>query len=191
MCLQFKQFDVSHTFVIHFNKSYFQCSFQIYVNYESVTKCNNKRNRSSHPELFCKKGVLGSFTKFTGKHLSQSVFFKSLRPGTLLKKRLWHRCFPVNFVKVLITLFWTTASGVMMIWGIELVFYVFIPCSIFPVFYISNVGLKAIYIYILMLKFNRILEHMWRMISPIMVYYSFFRSFSTISSCYSQRDFPI
>ena len=120
MCLQLKQFDVSHTFFIHFNKSYFQCSFQIYVNCESVTKCNNKRNRSSHPELFCKKGALGSFTKFTGKHLSQSVFFKSLRPGTLLKKRLWHRCFPVNFVKVLITLFWTTASGVMMIRGIGL-----------------------------------------------------------------------
>ena len=24
-----------------------------------------------------------------------------LRPATLLKKRLWHRCFPVNFVKFL------------------------------------------------------------------------------------------
>ena len=110
MCLQLKQFDVSHTFFIHFNKSYFQCSFQIYVNCESVTKCNNKRNRSSHPELFCKKGVLGSFTKFTGKHLSQSVFFKSLRPGTLLKKRLWHRCFPVNFVTFLRTPFQQNTS---------------------------------------------------------------------------------
>ena len=28
-------------------------------------------------------------------------FWKCLRPTTLLKKRLWHRCFPVNFVKVL------------------------------------------------------------------------------------------
>ena len=30
------------------------------------------------------------------------VFFNKaagLRPATLLKKRLWHRCFPVNFVK--------------------------------------------------------------------------------------------
>ena len=25
--------------------------------------------RSSHPEVFCKKGVLGNFAKFTGKHL--------------------------------------------------------------------------------------------------------------------------
>ena len=29
----------------------------------------------------------------------------SLRPETLLKKRLWHRCFPVNFVKFLRTPF--------------------------------------------------------------------------------------
>ena len=43
-----------------------------------------------------KKGVLGNFTKFTGKHL---------RPAALLKQRLWHRCFPVNFAKFLRTSF--------------------------------------------------------------------------------------
>ena len=31
--------------------------------------------RSSHPEVFCKKGVLRNFAKFTGKHLCQSFFF--------------------------------------------------------------------------------------------------------------------
>ena len=64
--------------------------------------------RSSRPEVFCKKGVLRNFTKFTGKHLCQSLFFNKvagLRPATLLKKRLWHRCFPVNFVKFLRTPF--------------------------------------------------------------------------------------
>ena len=30
-----------------------------------------------------------------------------LRPATLLKKRLWHRCFPVNFAKFLKTPFLT------------------------------------------------------------------------------------
>ena len=40
--------------------------------------------RSSHTEVFCKKG---------------------LRPATSLKKRLWHRCFPVNFAKFLRTPF--------------------------------------------------------------------------------------
>ena len=54
-------------------------------------------HRSSRPEVFCKKDVLRNFTKFTGKHLCQSLF--------LLKKRLWYRCFPVNFAKFLRTPF--------------------------------------------------------------------------------------
>ena len=29
----------------------------------------NKNARSSHPEVFCKKGVLRNFAKFTEKHL--------------------------------------------------------------------------------------------------------------------------
>ena len=59
-------------------------------------------HRKQPPGVFCRKGVLRNFTKFTGKHLCQSLFFDkvaSLRPATLLKKRLWYRCFPVNFVK--------------------------------------------------------------------------------------------
>ena len=54
-------------------------------------------NRSSRLEVLCKKGVLRNFTKFTRKHLYQSLFFN----------RLWHRCFPVNFTKFLRTLFLT------------------------------------------------------------------------------------
>ena len=48
--------------------------------------------------------------KFTRRHLCQSLFFNKvagLRPVTLLKKRLCHRCFPVNFVKFLRTPFLT------------------------------------------------------------------------------------
>ena len=63
--------------------------------------------RNSDPDVFCKKGVFGNFTKFTRKHLGQSLFFNKnaglrqslffnknagLRPAILLKKRLWHRC---------------------------------------------------------------------------------------------------
>ena len=40
------------------------------------------RNRSSRPEVFCKKGALGNFTKFTGKHLCQSLFFNKKDSGT-------------------------------------------------------------------------------------------------------------
>ena len=60
-------------------------------------------NRSSRPEVFCKKGVLSNFT---GKHLCQSLFFNkvaALSPATLLKKRPWQRCFTVNFTNFLRT----------------------------------------------------------------------------------------
>ena len=48
-------------------------------------------SRSSRPELFYKKGVL--------------VLEVSLHEACNLKKRLWHRCFPVNFLKFLRTTF--------------------------------------------------------------------------------------
>ena len=59
-------------------------------------------NKKQPPEVFCKKGVLRNFAKFTGKHLCQILFFNKvagLRPETLFKTRLWHRCFPVNIAK--------------------------------------------------------------------------------------------
>ena len=55
-----------------------------------------------------KKGVFKNFVKFIGKHLRQSLHFNKvagLRPATLLKNRLWHRCFPVSFAKFLRTPF--------------------------------------------------------------------------------------
>ena len=61
---------------------------------------------SSCPDVFRKKGVLRNFAKFTGIHLCQRLFFNKvagLRPETLLKKSLWHRCFPVNIAKFLKT----------------------------------------------------------------------------------------
>ena len=66
--------------------------------------------RSSRPEVFCKKGVIRNFAKFTRKHLCQSLVIKKVagrRPATLLKKRPWHRSFRVNFVKFLRTPFFT------------------------------------------------------------------------------------
>ena len=64
--------------------------------------------RSSRPKVFCKKGVLRNFVKFTGKHLCQSHFFNKV---ALLKKRLRHRCFPVNFAKFLRTPFLQNTFG--------------------------------------------------------------------------------
>ena len=45
---------------------------------EVVRKLDNETelSRSSRPEVFCKKGVLRNFAKFTGKHRCQSLLFK-------------------------------------------------------------------------------------------------------------------
>ena len=59
--------------------------------------------RSSHPEVFCKKSVLKSFTKFKGKHLYCSLFFHNfggLKPATLLKRRPQHSCFLCIFSEI-------------------------------------------------------------------------------------------
>ena len=35
-------------------------------------------NQKQPPEVFCKKGVLRNFAKFTGKHLCQILFFNKV-----------------------------------------------------------------------------------------------------------------
>ena len=75
------------------------------------TLCITLGARSS--EVFYKKGVLRKFAMFTGKHLCQCLFFDKvagLRTITLLKNRLWRRCFPVNFTKFLKTSFFIEHS---------------------------------------------------------------------------------
>ena len=70
--------------------------------------------RSNHHRCSLKTDVLRNFTKFTATHLCQSLFFNKvagLSSATLLKKRLWHRCFPVNFAKFLRICFLQNSSG--------------------------------------------------------------------------------
>ena len=57
------------------------------------------KNRSSYRRCSIKKGVLKKFSKFTGKQLCQCPFVNKV--AGLRKKRLWQRCFPVNFVNFL------------------------------------------------------------------------------------------
>ena len=66
--------------------------------------CSVELHRNNHRSCSKKKGVLKIVTKFTEKHLSQSLLFNKvarLRPATLLKKRLWHKCLPMNFANLL------------------------------------------------------------------------------------------
>ena len=70
--------------------------------------CISSNNKSSHWRCSVKKDVLRNFAKFTEKHLCESLFFNKvsdLRAAILSKKRLWHRCSPVNFAKFLRTTF--------------------------------------------------------------------------------------
>ena len=73
-------------------------------------------NKRSRHRLCSVKNILilRNFAKFTGNYLCQSLFFNKvagLRPAALLKKKLWHSCFPVNFVKYLRTHFLENTSG--------------------------------------------------------------------------------
>ena len=57
-----------------------------------------------------------------------SLFNKvaALRPATLLKKRLWHRCFPVNFTIFLRTPFLQNTSGGLLL--VQLIFFLSHHC---------------------------------------------------------------
>ena len=70
--------------------------------------------RSSRPEVFSKKGLLRNFAKF------------SPAPYNFMKKRLEHRCFPVNFAKFLRASFsYNTCVGCFCIsWQSEIVHFV-------------------------------------------------------------------
>ena len=58
-------------------------------------------DRRSHHRCSVRKYVLRNFAKFTEKNLCQSLFFNKVTGPRQLyeKKRLWQRCFPVNFTK--------------------------------------------------------------------------------------------
>ena len=66
--------------------------------------CNKKKSTLSTDVatevVLSKKKILKNFAKFTGTDLCQSLFFNKvtgLRSATLLKKRLWYRCFKNTF----------------------------------------------------------------------------------------------
>ena len=64
--------------------------------------CLQKCYSFCHPQVFCKKGILKNFAKFTEKHQCQRLFFNKvagLKPTILFKENFWCRCFLVNFVK--------------------------------------------------------------------------------------------
>ena len=75
----------------------------VYVGHDRVITARKPGSNFLPSKRSCsiKKSVLKNFAKFTGKHLCRSLFFNK----ALLKKKLWHRCFPVNFTIFLRTPF--------------------------------------------------------------------------------------
>ena len=95
---------------VDFSNKRFEQIYKTSLQNETVRRITKRSNR---PEVFCKKADLKNFTKFTWKHLCWSFFFKvaGLRPETLLKKRLQHRCFQVSFVEFFKNTFLKNPSG--------------------------------------------------------------------------------
>ena len=61
-------------------------------------------NQKKPPKVFYIKKVFLRNSQNSQENICARVFFKKVkgvRPGTLLKNKLWHRCFPVNFAKFL------------------------------------------------------------------------------------------
>ena len=58
--------------------------------------------RSSGPEVFCEKDVLGNFAKFTGKHLCQSLFFNKVAGAacSFIKKETLAQVFSYEFCEI-------------------------------------------------------------------------------------------
>ena len=50
--------------------------------------------------MFCKKETLKHFANLQKNTCLRVSFSIKSKPTTILKKRLWHQCFPENFVKL-------------------------------------------------------------------------------------------
>ena len=99
-------------------------SWLIYGNEMSIKFLDrdNKTKRSSRPEMFCENTCARGASQMSQEKTSARVSFLiklqtwgqlfkySCRP-TSLKKRPWHRCFRVNFVKFVRTPFTQNTSG--------------------------------------------------------------------------------
>ena len=94
--------DISTFFIVNTLSRHAKSQLQ-YTREKNLTN-----DRSSLPKVLCKKGALRNFSKFTGKHLGQSVFLNKVAGGLLLQNTSggyfcnnWYlyTCFSFAFVK--------------------------------------------------------------------------------------------
>ena len=103
--------------------------------------------RSRHHRFSLRKGDLRNFSKFTRKHLCQTLFLNKvagLKP-TSIKKRLWHRCFPVSFEKFLGIPFLQSTSGRLLLDSLN--------CFWFQIFLLNTIALDTLFLRLLLKLF--------------------------------------
>ena len=100
--------DCKQYIIAHFGRRFYKNYFKACHGRALALFLHGVMFRSSHQRCSMKKDVLRNFSEFTGKHLCHSL---CLGLQLYLKKRLWHRCFPVNLEKFLRTPFLQNTSG--------------------------------------------------------------------------------
>ena len=78
----------------YFNKNLHQLTW-IQFFYFDATALQKHFKRKSRLEVFCKKGALSDFVKFTGKHLYQSLFFNKVAGSEISKNTCFYRTHPL------------------------------------------------------------------------------------------------
>ena len=133
-----------------------------------------------------RKGVLRNFAKFTWKHLCHSLFFNKVvdhRPATLLKKRLWHRCFSVNFA-----IFLRTPFFIEHLWWLFLFFTFSLPLEYIKVFENLNHETTKDFTYLEISKILIIKDSVIYLSVHLFIYYIFTHSLIYLFIYSSQKD---
>ena len=66
-----------------------------------IESCMESFKQKQPPQVFCKKRCFLKILRIHKKTPAPGLFFIiKFRPATLLKKRLWHRRFPMNFCEI-------------------------------------------------------------------------------------------
>ena len=130
-CLVLYTLDGNRRYAFHTYKQFYDhnvCICKVLVHsYVIPLLAMSKQIRSSRPEVFCKIGALRFVTKFTEKHLCESLYFKKM---TLVK------VFSCEFCEFLRTPFFTEhlrwlllTNAVSCSSRVEKRWYTLIPCT--------------------------------------------------------------
>ena len=86
----------------------------------SVSKASHRGNVVAKSVFFIEVCLSRFLTQIIFWTVIRFHYRSSRRPATLLKKRLWHSCFPVNFAKFLRTPFLQNTSGRLLLYFVSL-----------------------------------------------------------------------